>query len=45
MSARYSTDYRVLGIHAVGKEETEVRREVIDVHTSSEVVLNDRETV
>ena len=40
-----SADHRIFRIHAVRKEETQVRREVIDVHAAREVVLDDRKTI
>jgi len=42
---RDAADHCVLGIHAVGEEEREVRREVIDLHAARQVVLDDREAV
>ena len=38
-------DHRVLGVHAVGEEERQVRRERVDVHPARQVVLDDREAV
>ena len=42
---RDPADDRVLGVHAVGEEEAQVRRELVDLHPAREVVLDDREAV
>ena len=44
-SPRNAADDRVFGVHAVGEEEAQIRRELIDVHAAREVVLDDREAV
>src|SRR5690606_16594308 len=38
-------DDGVFRVHAVGEEERQVGREVVDVHATGEVVLDDGETV
>ena len=42
---RDATEHRVLGVHAVGEEERQVRREVVDVHAAREVGLDEGEAV
>ena len=42
---RDAPDHRVLGVHAVGEEERQVRREVVDVHAAREVGLDEGEAV
>ncbi len=42
---RHPADHGVLGVHAVAEEEAQVGREVVDVHASREVVLDDGEAV
>ncbi len=44
-AARDAADHRVLRVHAVGKEERQVRREVVDVHAAREVRLDEGEAV
>ena len=42
---RHAADHRIFRVHAVGEEEAQVRREVINIHTAREVVLDDRKTI
>ena len=44
-AARHPAKHRVLGVHAVGEEEGQVRREVIDLHAAGEVRLDIREAI
>ena len=44
-ATRHAPDDRVLRIHAVGEEEGQVGREVIDGHAARQVVLDDGEAV
>src|SRR3546814_3198329 len=40
-----AADDGVLGVHAVGEEERQVGREVVDLHPARQVVLDDGEAV
>ena len=42
---RHAPEHRVLRVHAVGEEERQVRREVVDVHAAREVGLDEGEAV
>ena len=42
---RHPPDDRVFRVHAVGEEERQVGREIIDLHAARQVVLDDREAV
>ena len=44
-ATRDPPDDRVLRVHAVGEEERQVGREVVDAHAAREVVLDDGKTV
>jgi hypothetical protein len=44
-AARDAPDHRVLGIDAVAEEEAEVRRELVDVESTAQVVLDVGEAV
>ena len=41
----HAADYRVFRIHAVTEKETQVRREIIDLHAPTQVILDQRKTV
>ncbi len=44
-AARHAAEHRVLRVHPVREKEREIRREVVDVHSARQVVLDEREAV
>lgn len=44
-ASRYAPNNRIFGVYAIREKERQVRRKIIDIHTSTEIIFDIRKAV